>query len=192
MPIHQLVQILQNAATATGDGTAFVCEGLAFATFQITGTFVATITFEATIDLTNWVAVQAKNENDGSVATTATAAGLYSFHIAGYRRARARVTWTSGTSITVTAKGTELAPGVSMADVDISDAISTEAKQDVIIGELEAQNSLIQDTYDYIGLTYTGSNLTTVVYKTGGAGGTTVSTLTLAYTGAVLDSVTQS
>ena len=45
--------------------------------------------------------------------------------------------------------------------------------------------------FDYIALSYTGDNLTGVVFKTGGAGGTTVSTLTLAYTGAVLDSVTK-
>jgi hypothetical protein len=37
--------------------------------------------------------------------------------------------------------------------------------------------------HDYIALTYTGSNLTGVVYKDGGAGGTTVATLTLAYDG---------
>ncbi len=37
--------------------------------------------------------------------------------------------------------------------------------------------------HDYIGMTYTGSNLTGVVYKDGGSGGTTVATLTLAYDG---------
>jgi hypothetical protein len=35
--------------------------------------------------------------------------------------------------------------------------------------------------HDYISMTYTGSNLTGVVYKDGGSGGTTVATLTLAY-----------
>ena len=35
--------------------------------------------------------------------------------------------------------------------------------------------------HDYIALGYTGTNLTGVVYKTGGSGGTTVATLTLAY-----------
>ena len=39
-------------------------------------------------------------------------------------------------------------------------------------------------SYDYISLSYTGSNLTTVTYKTGGATGTTVATLTLTYDGA--------
>jgi hypothetical protein len=37
--------------------------------------------------------------------------------------------------------------------------------------------------HDYISLSYTGSNLTGVVYKTGGSGGTTVATLALAYDG---------
>lgn len=47
--------------------------------------------------------------------------------------------------------------------------------------------------HDYIALSYTGSNLTGVVYKDGGAGGTTVATLTLAYDGSNnLTSVTKS
>jgi hypothetical protein len=46
--------------------------------------------------------------------------------------------------------------------------------------------------HDFIDLTYTGDNLTGVEYKTGGSGGTTVATLTLAYTGSRLDSVTKS
>lgn len=35
--------------------------------------------------------------------------------------------------------------------------------------------------HDYISNTYTNGNLTGVVYKTGGAAGTTVATLTLTY-----------
>jgi hypothetical protein len=46
--------------------------------------------------------------------------------------------------------------------------------------------------HDFIALSYTGENLTGVEYKTGGSGGTTVATLTLAYTGSRLDSVTKS
>jgi len=37
--------------------------------------------------------------------------------------------------------------------------------------------------HDYVGVTYTGSNLTQLVYKTGGSGGDTVATITLAYDG---------
>ena len=46
--------------------------------------------------------------------------------------------------------------------------------------------------HDYIALSYTGDNLTGVVYKTGGSGGTTVATLILAYAGSQLTSVTKS
>jgi len=45
---------------------------------------------------------------------------------------------------------------------------------------------------DYMALSYTGSNLTSIVYKTGGSSGTTVATLTLAYSGSNLISVTKS
>ena len=68
---------------------------------------------------------------------------------------------------------------------------STEAKQDNVITGIGVLNSLIPDAYDYISLGYTGDNLTTVVFKTGGSGGSAVSTLTLAYTGSQLDSVTK-
>jgi hypothetical protein len=37
--------------------------------------------------------------------------------------------------------------------------------------------------HDYISMTYTGGNLTGVVYKNGGSGGQTVATLTLTYDG---------
>ena len=52
-------------------------------------------------------------------------------------------------------------------------------------------NSLVPSEYDYIALTYSGDNLTGVTYKTGGSGGTTVATLTLAYSGSTLTSVTK-
>jgi len=46
--------------------------------------------------------------------------------------------------------------------------------------------------YDYVSLSYTGIDLTGVVYKTGGSGGTTVATLTLGYSGGELVSVARS
>lgn len=59
--------------------------------------------------------------------------------------------------------------------------------------DVEAQlriiNALTPVAYDYIELGYTGADLTSVVYKSGGSGGTVVSTLTLGYTSGVLTSV---
>jgi hypothetical protein len=37
--------------------------------------------------------------------------------------------------------------------------------------------------HDYVSCSYTGANLTGVVFKNGGSGGNTVATLTLAYDG---------
>jgi len=58
---------------------------------------------------------------------------------------------------------------------------ATEDKQDDLISEIQALNSLIPSVYDYIELSYTGSNITGVVFKSGGSGGSIVSTLTLTY-----------
>lgn len=56
-------------------------------------------------------------------------------------------------------------------------------KMPEVLANLQTINSLTPTKYDYISLSYTGANLTGVVFKLGGAGGTTVSTLTLAYDG---------
>ena len=52
-------------------------------------------------------------------------------------------------------------------------------------------SGLVIPKFDYISLSYTGTNLTGVVYKSGGSGGTTVATLTLGYSGSDLITVTK-
>ncbi|UOF79272.1 hypothetical protein [Caudoviricetes sp.] len=75
--------------------------------------------------------------------------------------------------------------GISKKLVDNGDGTYSE--------EVFALNGLKIPNHDYISLSYTGSNLTGVVYKTGGSSGTTVATLTLAYDGSSnLTSVTRS
>lgn len=59
--------------------------------------------------------------------------------------------------------------------------------------QLQILNSLVPGVYDYISLAYdTSSNLTGAAFKSGGAGGTVVSTLLLGYSGSTLTSVTKS
>lgn len=66
-----------------------------------------------------------------------------------------------------------------------------------LITELESIQGFDIPAYDYLALTYVASGngageIETVVYKTGGSGGTTVATLTLAYDASNnLTSVTQ-
>ena len=93
---------MQVAAVATGNGTVIVTTevdggAMTAVTFQVTGISGDTITWEATIDGANWVAVQVTNLNDGSDATTATANGLYRFTCLGLMQVRARLTRVSGT-----------------------------------------------------------------------------------------------
>jgi hypothetical protein len=51
---------------------------------------------------------------------------------------------------------------------------------------------LVSETYDYVQMGYTGANITTCVFKTGGSGGTLVASLTLAYSGENMTSVVRS
>lgn len=99
--------VLQPAAAATGNGTAIDLalpnDGFETVGVQLSGTFSATVTFEATIDGTNWIAILLTNLNAGTTATTATAAGLFRFDAKGLFQFRARVSaYTSG-NVTVTA-----------------------------------------------------------------------------------------
>jgi len=50
-------------------------------------------------------------------------------------------------------------------------------------GSINIGNSLVKSQYDYLDLTYTGVNLTQVVYKQGGATGTLVATVDITYDG---------
>ena len=82
---------------------------------------------------------------------------------------------------------------------------ATSAKQDTIItdlenilteqenttDELDILNSLVPSLYDFISFSYDGDNVTGIVFKSGGSGGTTISTLTLAYSGSNIVSVTK-
>lgn len=96
--------VLQSAVGATGNGNSLDVVGQAAAVIALTGTFVGTVTFEGTIDGSNWFSVMAVKLGDGSIATTATSTGMYRVSCAGLTSLRARVSaYTSG-SITATGR----------------------------------------------------------------------------------------
>lgn len=71
--------------------------------------------------------------------------------------------------------------------------LATDTKQDAQTVLLQGIAGFTVTGYDYVSLSYTGSNLTGVIFKTGGSGGTAVATLTLGYDGSNnLTSVTKS
>lgn len=69
--------------------------------WQITGTFTATVTFEGTVDGATWVAVAVVPVGGTrTLATTATAPGLWQMNTAGLVSVRARCSaFTSGTIV---------------------------------------------------------------------------------------------
>lgn len=101
---------LQNAAVALGNGEDFTCKvankgGIETVVAQVQGITTATITWEATVNGTNWVAIQGTNLTSGAAASDATVDGLYRIDARGLLKVRARISaYTAGT-ITVTAKG---------------------------------------------------------------------------------------
>jgi len=95
---------LHSAAKADANGPSLDCEGYSILGVQITGTFTATVYFEGTVDKSTWVSLEAINVATGAKATSAAAAGVYRMGVAGLVQARARLDWTSGTSITVAAR----------------------------------------------------------------------------------------
>lgn len=52
-----------------------------------------------------------------------------------------------------------------------------------VSGTVSTLSGLFIPEHDYISMSYTGTNLTQVIYKDGGSGGSTVATLTLSYDG---------
>jgi len=98
---------------------------------------------------------------------------------------------TDDTRAVVKSDGTNNALVVVQNTQPIPTGASTSANQDTIISNLQTINSLVPSVYDFISLGYTGSNLTSVIFKSGGSGGTTISTLTLAYSGSDLVSITK-
>lgn len=97
-----------SAVSATAVGSVFNTRGLAAVLVQVSGTFVATVTFQGTVDGNNWVALLAENLTDSAAATTATAAGLYLVPVVGVQSLRCNMAWTSGTSVTVKGNGTSI------------------------------------------------------------------------------------
>ncbi len=104
------VTAMQTAAVATGAGTSILMAGYNRAMFQVSGTFVGTITFQATVDGTNYVTYALSDLSTAARThtTTQTTPGVYiADDASGLTAIRANITaYTSG-SITVVGSASE-------------------------------------------------------------------------------------
>lgn len=69
-----------------------------------------------------------------------------------------------------------------------TDAVALKLNSD---GSLIPGGSLVTVPYDYVSLSYTGTNITQAVFKVGGSSGTVVATLDMTYSGNFILSVTK-
>ncbi len=93
---------LQNAVAATGNGTNLTVTGYGTTVLQVTGTFVATINFETSVDAgATWTSISTTVVGGSNIVTSTTTPGTFRMSTTGLDLVRARVTWTSGTSVTV-------------------------------------------------------------------------------------------
>lgn len=104
-PLNQ-VTVLQSAAVATGNGTAFPVNQFAVITVQTVIVTTATVAYESSNDGTNFVA-QTCFTLDGQTSSTSTSASaIVRCQVNGLSVFRARISsWGSG-AVTVTASGT--------------------------------------------------------------------------------------
>lgn len=78
---------------------AFMSDSVGAASIQLTGTWVATISFEGTVDGVTWVAISGTPTNSTTAVTSATANGAWIFQVGGLTNIRARCSaFTSGTA----------------------------------------------------------------------------------------------
>lgn len=99
-------KVLQEAATALGDGTAVevaaISRGMPVVlALQVEGISGDTITFEGTIDGSTWYPILFEDLTTGTEATTATADGLYRGIVIGLAQVRARISAYGAGNITV-------------------------------------------------------------------------------------------
>lgn len=89
---------LQNAVSGTANGTNIRASGWTVGVFQVTGTFVGTITPQQTIDGVNWNPLTVSSASAQNTGSIITGTGLYKADVAGLGTVRMPVTaYTSGT-----------------------------------------------------------------------------------------------
>lgn len=92
-------ETLQAAAVAVGNGAAIDMKGYSRLSVDVSIATTATVTFEGTIDDTNWFAVGLKTWADGVAATAPTATGQFKMppDFTPLSQFRARISaWTAG------------------------------------------------------------------------------------------------
>lgn len=98
---------MQAAVVAVAPGTSLVVTGFGTAVLQVSGTFVASVAFEASVDAgTTWTAISATQVGSGDIFSVTTVPGLFRITTTGIDLIRARVSAFTSGAITVVGRAT--------------------------------------------------------------------------------------
>jgi hypothetical protein len=98
MIVSQRPKPFRSAFTDVEDAVTISVEGYGAFGVQLLGTWAGTVTFEASINGTDYVALNMVPSNSATPASTSTANGSWTANVAGFTSARARFSAdTSGT-----------------------------------------------------------------------------------------------
>lgn len=93
--------------TNTDDAIAISCVGKGSVGVQLTGTWTGTVTFEASLDGTNYVAIKGTPLASVTGASTATGNGLWQVPVSGMNLFRARFSTASSGTVVATLQSCE-------------------------------------------------------------------------------------
>src|SRR2546426_10596591 len=97
LPVYADVTGTLTAATQEVGITVSTSDGAV--SIQITGTWSGIVTFEGTVDGTNWVSIDAVPASSSTAVTTTTSNGVWRISASGLAKVRARMSsFTSGTA----------------------------------------------------------------------------------------------
>lgn len=89
------------------DAVAISTVGKGSVGVQLSGTWTGTVTFEGTIDGTNWVAIKGTPLASTTGASTATQSGLWQVPVSGLNQFRARFSTASSGAVVVTLQSSQ-------------------------------------------------------------------------------------
>lgn len=98
--VRQADQTASGSLTAAAQAVTLAVNGTSSTAIQVTGTFVATLQFEGTVDGTNWVSFYVTPNGTAATVTSATGTGVWQGKSGGFSSVRVRASaYTSGTAV---------------------------------------------------------------------------------------------
>lgn len=175
-------ETLQNAVSESANGTSLDVKSENTVVVEITGTFTADVYFEVSPFGTNWYSIAGINVETGEQADYVSSTGLYAVPVAGVFYFRARVVWTSGTSVTVKATAIDQSFNDFISTLAITNRLgsNTDAVVDAgATGSVSAKLRRISSDIDSLKnqidkLTFTGDDLNTNGTFSGTVGNVTI------------------